>query len=922
MINKRRGVTAITVLSLFASLLTAVAAHATNIYDPSTGNGAVACTGGSVLIENNVLLSEDSWSCLDEIQIPEGVTEIQPGALEGGVLTSISIPSSVRTIGDGALTGIRYLTSIQVDSANAFFKDDDGVLFSKSGDALIVFPAQKSGPYSIPNTVTSIGNDAFSYANLGSIFIPSSIISIGDSAFRDTDLSTITIPASVTSIGEYAFENSTLTSVSIGENVELIGRRAFYNTSLTSINIPRKVSLIGESAFLMSPIQAFTVAPENTFFKSVLGVLFTKNGETLISYPKARAGQYTIPSDVTTIGHSAFYDAATLSTITIPASVRTIGEDAFRTSSGNSLFTSVVFAAGSQLTTIGQSAFGDLSSLASLSTIPASVTSIGDSAFYDTRLTSLTFAPNSQLVSIGDGAFANVGTIETLSIPASVLSIGNYAFYGSTALRSLRFESNSRLATIGSDAFTAARVLTTLTIPASVITIGRRAFQNADALSSLTFEVSSQLTTIGEAAFSYAGALTSVSIPASVSDISGSAFASAQNLTTLTFESDSRLQAIGYFAFQGTNLGSVTIPAGVRSIGDWAFNTMTTIPSVYFLGDAPSVGQSAFRGGFGYVSDCATGFTPVVAGRWNGLALSVVPSSSPCLALFNLTGGTGITSASLGAGGQIALPSSPTRDGYSFGGWSATIDGALIVTFPYNAGSGTSNTTLFANWTPNTYIVRYDSRGGSAVANGSFVTGGEIASAPTPPTRVGHRFMGWLSYPSEWEGEGYEFPYSPEEMSDITFYAAWLTIPGAQVPEVQTPVAPQNNSQPSPPLSVPQPNPPQVIPPVVSVPVALVQIASITMVFSSGSKNLATSAQTEIRKLITKSGPEAKYTISASATMVRGLPRSFVSNLAKARAAKIRAYLVKLGIRSEDISINLTVNKSGKSPAAKITVKK
>lgn len=224
---KRRGITAVTVFSLLLSLMTAEAAHATNTYDPSTGNGTVACPGGSVLIENNVLLSDGSWSCLDEIVIPEGVTEIQAGALESGSLTSITIPASVRTIGDRALTGIRYLTSIEVNSANAFFKDYDGVLFSKSGDTLIVFPAQKSGPYSIPNTVTSIGNYAFSYANPGSIMIPSSVISIGDSAFRDTDLSTITIPASVTSIGKYAFENSALTSVSIGENVELIGSRAF-----------------------------------------------------------------------------------------------------------------------------------------------------------------------------------------------------------------------------------------------------------------------------------------------------------------------------------------------------------------------------------------------------------------------------------------------------------------------------------------------------------------------------------------------------------------------------------------------------------------------------------------------------------------------------------------------------------------------
>ena len=104
----------------------------------------------------------------------------------------------------------------------------------------------------IPDSVTSIGNEAFRYCeSLSSIEIPNSVTSIGNEAFRYCkSLSSIEIPNSVTSIGAYAFNNCTsLTSINIPSGVTSIGSNTFQNcTSLTSINIPDSVIDIGRNA--------------------------------------------------------------------------------------------------------------------------------------------------------------------------------------------------------------------------------------------------------------------------------------------------------------------------------------------------------------------------------------------------------------------------------------------------------------------------------------------------------------------------------------------------------------------------------------------------------------------------------------------------------------------------------------------------
>lgn len=140
--------------------------------------------------------------------IPSSVTSLDYYAFfTCNDLTSITVPSSLSALGYYGFSHCEGLTSINVDTNNPYYSSIDGVFFDKRRTILKQFPAQKSGNYVIPNSVTSIQTSAFaSCVKLTSITIPNSVTSIGEWAFAHcSQLTSMTIPASVTSLDSYAF---------------------------------------------------------------------------------------------------------------------------------------------------------------------------------------------------------------------------------------------------------------------------------------------------------------------------------------------------------------------------------------------------------------------------------------------------------------------------------------------------------------------------------------------------------------------------------------------------------------------------------------------------------------------------------------------------------------------------------------------
>ena len=321
-------------------------------------------------------------SSLRSVVIPEGVVSIGASAFfDCAMLNRVDIPASVESIGDYAFEKCPAIGSMSVavgnpnydsrDSCNAIIKTDTGTLMTGCMNSVI------------PETVTAIGNNAFSGSfMLTKVYIPKSVTAIGDFAFAGcTSLSSISIPSSVTSIGDFAFGNcSALTALDIPNSVLRIGQAAFGGCkslesiqlpksvtsigeseffgctmlksinisnavtsigasafrgclSLTSVNIPKSVTLISNSAFRECPsLTSMTVAKGNPAYDSREGcnaIIETASG-TLI----AGCQNTIIPATVTTIGNAAFDGCIFLSTITIPEAVTAIERKAFNNCPG------------------------------------------------------------------------------------------------------------------------------------------------------------------------------------------------------------------------------------------------------------------------------------------------------------------------------------------------------------------------------------------------------------------------------------------------------------------------------------------------------------------------------------------------------------------------------------------------------------
>lgn len=241
-----------------------------------------------------------------------GITDIGASAFNGTTsLTTIEIPASVTTIGEGAFTG-SGITSFTVAKGNSSFKTDDSgkALLTFDGKTLFAFAPSATGSYTIPDGVETIGPFSFESSALTSIEIGEAVETIGAMAFFSSALTSIVIPESVKTIGEAAFTLSALTSIVIPESVETIGEAAFSQSSaLTTVTFERETApTIGAGIFFYcNNLTSILVPASATGYTGDSASDNWKEWATYIKTGQAQGqtqtdGEDTVPADGTLTG--------------------------------------------------------------------------------------------------------------------------------------------------------------------------------------------------------------------------------------------------------------------------------------------------------------------------------------------------------------------------------------------------------------------------------------------------------------------------------------------------------------------------------------------------------------------------------------------------------------------------------------------
>ena len=485
------------------------------------------------------------------------------------------------------------LALLYVTNASALIKND---IFTRDGNTYVV---TEMIPGTVPGTTKTY-----------------------NVAFVSSTNTTVNIPATVTDPNnQYTFNvtaianNSTVpnaTSVTMPNTIVRIEANAFKGGNITSITIPKSVTEIKSGAFgQMSHLTAINVDAANPNFRSDNGVLIEKKDskEWVAAYPLARPdAEYTVPEGVYGVYTNAFQRASYLTKITLPASLKESPSTAefngytsaqnlkeIAVAAGNTAFKSVdgilLSADGKKLIAYPNGKAGSSSTNpayqgvtgqpnASVYKIPDGVESIEQAAF--AQVNGLTAIELNGVKKLAKGAFDKAVKLRNVLLGPSVDTIEDGAFGGNNDLSAFDVDP-------ANPNYTAADgVIYTKNKEELVL------FPAGKAGEYTTLPTTKK---IRKRAFYYAQKVTKVNFNSNLEVIDNDAFQATTKLENITFEAPAKIKTIGTFAFQGSGLTELNIPASLEVVSWSAFgSTKLKKVTVADGSQLQSINTGAFNG--------------------------------------------------------------------------------------------------------------------------------------------------------------------------------------------------------------------------------------------------------------------------------------------------------------------------------------
>jgi len=684
-------------------------------------------------------------------------------------LASLTIPASVKIIGESAFDGCYRLKTIFVAKGNTAFKYTGGMLLTKNGKRLITV-SRNVTTVAVPNGVQTIDDAAFAgCTKLTKVSLPKTVRYIGDEdanrsfycwADDDIIIGCPKLKSFTVASGNKRYKSKggmllewddldggwglaavppALVNVTIPQGAKWISWCAFRGCSkVTSVTIPASMPEVDDEEFECLPkLKAFKVAAKNKSLKASKGLLLSKNGKKLILVPNALTS-VSVPAGVARIESYAFCNCEKLKEVTIPASVTSIGRyaglkglpyDAYdtRTIRGLKMLNGWVIDVDNEGRDLDTDAHGirfdpQFDGVLNL----AGAIGVADYAFGDRScvergncktncacfcgITGVIIPPT--LKYIGSGAFLNCHNLPNVVMPEGVRTIGESAFSGCERLSAVSIPES--VTSIGKDAFAGCSE-----------SEGHWVWNDETGEDEWIEDVGGCLydTTTISGAKMVDGWVVGGDLPDD-DDWNGSLdLTGARGIAAYAFGGDS----VGS-GYSGSHCGdpslpvsyspglvSVTIPATVKGVGGYAFGCCTDLRQVTMpLSVKSRVASTAFKG-------CST-----------NLKFTYLASVT-----FNANGGTidGATTLkrSVAQGKAVGTVPVPVRTGYTFAGWwTAKTKGAKIT-----AKTAVKNdVTYYARWTVNKYAVSISKSGSGTVKGaGRYSYGSKVTLTAKPDSK-------------------------------------------------------------------------------------------------------------------------------------------------------------------------------------------